>query len=160
MTSKAGGDNPIGQLTHDHDHLSDLVHAAASLLSRVERAECTFADVVDELEDGVESLREALLAHFAIEEEGLFPFVERHVPALGAQVAALLADHDAVVAGAAALGRELRTDHGQAACAVGFARFVEIYAAHAQAELSLLRDVDAKLDAANREELRALLAAI
>ena len=153
----AHADNPIEQLTHDHEHLSDLVQALGGVLARLEARQCVFADVVDEIEDGVESLREALLLHFAREEEGVFPFVEKHVPALAPVVAVLLADHDAVIKGAAGLGLHLKTPEGPATFAAGYASFVAIYAAHAKAEHAFLHDVETKLDAALREELRVLL---
>ncbi len=156
--------DPIEQLTHDHGHLSELVQAVATLLARMEHAEEMSEGAFDELVHAVEILRDALLSHFAREEEGLFPFVDHEVPALAPQVAALLADHDAVIARAAdlirAAERAAAAGVGYALCVSTYDRFVEIYAAHAQSEQALLRAVDAALDAAARAALRALLRAI
>ncbi len=156
--------DPIEQLTHDHGHLSALVQAAAAMLVRMERAEEMSEEAIDELVHAVESLRDALLSHFAREEEGLFPFVDTKVPALAPQVAELLADHDAVIARTAELigAAELAagTGVGYALCVSTYDRFVEVYAAHAQSEQTLLRAVDAALDADARAALRALLQAV
>jgi hemerythrin-like domain-containing protein len=153
--------DPIEQLTHDHGHLSMLVQRAASSLAHMERAEEMSEEALDELVHAVESLHESLLGHFAIEEEGLFPFVEAHVPALTAQVSRLLVDHDAVVAAArdliTAAGQAAGTGVGYALCVSTYDRFVEVYAGHAQAEQALLRSVDAALDVDARKALRALL---
>lgn len=156
--------DPIEQLTHDHGHLSELVQSAAALLARMERAEEMSEGAIDELVHAVETLRDALLSHFAREEEGLFPFVDQKVPALGPQVAALLADHDAVLARTAdlmgAAEQAAASGVGYALCVSTYDRFVEVYAAHAQSEQALLRAVDAALDAEARSVLRALLEAI
>ena len=162
--SREQGDDPIEQLTHDHGHLGALVQSAAVVLARMERAEEMSDESIDELVHAVESLRDALLVHFSREEEGLFPFVEAHVPTLRAQVAQLLADHDAVVARASALiqaaGQAVGTGVGYALCISTYDRFVDVYAAHAQAEQALLRSVDSALDAEARKALRTLLEAI
>ena len=162
--SREHGDDPIEQLAHDHGHLGALVQTAAASLARMERADEMSDASIDELVHAVESLRDALLLHFSREEEGLFPFVEAHVPSLRTQVADLLADHDAVIARASALiqaaGQASGTGVGYALCLSTYDRFVEIYAAHAQSEQTLLRAVDAALDAEAREALRALLKAI
>jgi hemerythrin-like domain-containing protein len=164
VASKELRSDPIEQLTHDHGQLGVLVQVAASSLARMERGEGMSEEAIDELVHAVESLRDALLVHFAREEEGLFPFVDAHVPALGPQVAALLADHDAVIARAGELiqaaGQAVGTGVGYALCVSSYERFVEIYAGHAQAEQALLRSVDAVLDAEARQELRVLLEAI
>lgn len=163
MTKVAGSD-PIEQLTHDHGQLSALVQAASTTLIRMERAEEMTDEAIDELVHAVESLRDALLLHFSREEEGLFPFVNAHVPALSAQVADLLADHDAVISKTndliRAAGQAVATGVGYALCVSSYDRFVEIYASHAQSEQTLLRAVDAALDQNARVELRALLEAI
>ncbi|HSO32643.1 MAG TPA: hemerythrin domain-containing protein [Labilithrix sp.] len=156
--------DPIEQLTHDHGQLSALAQTAAGALARMERAEEMSEEALDELVHAVESLRDSLLAHFAREEEGLFPFVDAQVPALAPQVAGLLADHDAVIARTddliRAAGQAASTGVGYALCVSTYDRFVEVYAGHAQAEQALLRAVDAALDAEARKALRALLQAI
>jgi hemerythrin-like domain-containing protein len=164
VTPRDHGNDPIEQLTHDHGQLGALVQVAAASLARMERSEEMSEEAIDELVHAVESLRDALLVHFAREEEGLFPFVDAHVPGLRAQVAGLLADHDAVIARTAELikaaSQAVGTGVGYALCVSSYDRFVEVYASHAQAEQALLRAVDAALDAEARHALRALLEAI
>lgn len=163
MTSKDHID-PIEQLTHDHGHLGALVQAVAGALARIEQADELSEGAIDELVHGAETLRVALLEHFAREEEGLFPFVDKQVPALRPQVAGLLADHDAVIARTGDLIRAAEhtagTGVGYAQCVSSYDRFVEVYAGHAQSEQALLRAVDAALGAEARAALRALLAAV
>lgn len=156
--------DPIDQLTHDHGHLGALVHVVAGAVTRLQSAEGTSDEPIDELVHAVESLRDTLLLHFSREEEGLFPFVDAQVPGLTRQVADLLGDHDRVIDGAAELIRTAERTVGRptdvAVCVAAYERFVEVYAAHAQAEQALLRAVDDVLDAAGRRALRALLEAI
>lgn len=150
--------DPLDELSHDHGHLSTLVIVVRSALPR------TGPTDFDELDDAVDSLREALLAHFAREEEGFFPFVESHVPTLRPSVDALRADHDRVCERLADLSRVVRqgTHHGGgvASCVSSFERFEELYAKHAQAELAFLKEVDALSDTDARAQLRNILAAI
>jgi iron-sulfur cluster repair protein YtfE (RIC family) len=156
--------DPLAKLSHDHGHLSGLVLAVGGGLARIERAELSFEDGIDALDDVVESLREELLAHFAREEEGFFPFVESHLPDLRPRVETLRADHDAVCERVAELCRAVRQGiHdgvGLRPCRSAFERFEELYARHAQLELTFLNDVDATIDGDDREQLRILLAAI
>jgi iron-sulfur cluster repair protein YtfE (RIC family) len=156
--------DPLDELSHDHGHLGALVLSVQAALLRIERGELTFDEGVEELDDAVESLRDALLDHFAREEEGFFPFVSSHVVALQARVDALREDHDAVCRRVDDLSRAVRQGvHegvGLALCRSTFDRFQELYAKHAQAELALLVDVNASVDGAARDQLRAILAAI
>ena len=156
--------DPIEQFTHDHGHLGSLVQTVASTLARTERAAEMSEAVIDELVHSVELLRDSLLAHFAREEEGLFPFIEANVPALASRVSQLLADHDAVIQRATELIRTVsaaeQAQVGHASCVTAYDRFVEVYAGHHQAEQSLLVAVDAALDESHRKELRGLLEAI
>lgn len=162
MNAPGSSEDPIAELSHDHSHLGALVQAVRSTLGSVERAECSWESARTELEDGGEALREGLLVHFAREEEALFPFVEARLPALSAQVAALLADHDSVIAQAVELCRLIGTESGSGSESApsAFARFEQTYGAHAQSERAFLVDVDALLDHSARAELRALLGAI
>lgn len=162
MTPASG--DPIAELSHDHGHLSTLVLAVRAALVRMQRAELSFEDGVDALGDAVEALRDALLSHFAREEEGFFPFVEDHVPALRPRLETLRAEHDSVCQRADELSRavhqEIRGGVGTAAYVLSYERFEELYATHAQSELAFLKDVDASLDEDARERLRTILAEI
>jgi hemerythrin-like domain-containing protein len=154
-------DDPIGELTHDHGALSTLVLAVRASLNRLERGETTPVDVADDLGDGTASLHDALLVHFAREEEGLFPFVVDELPAMHARAEALRVEHDAICAAAADLMQAARLLHsggGVVACAATMARFEELYATHSQLELAFLKDVGQALSVVAREKLRAILA--
>ena len=156
--------DPLSELSHDHGHLGALVLGVQATLLRIERAELTFEEGVDELDDAVEALHGALLDHFAREEEGFFPFIESHVVALRPRVEALRVDHDAVCRRLDDLSRAVRQGVrdgvGFAACLSTFEHFQELYAKHARAELAMLVDVGASLDGDARDELRGILAAL
>jgi hemerythrin-like domain-containing protein len=161
--TRALPDDPIAELSHDQGDLTGLVQAVREAFARVERGQVTLKDAHEELEDGAEALREGLLVHFGREEEALFPFVERHVPSLRPRVAALLAEHDTILQGAAALCLEVAAAHdaaGSRQASDAWAAFEARYAEHVEAEGALLRDVDLALDAASRAELGALLCAV
>lgn len=152
----------IAELTHDHSQLSALVIAVGSVLQRVQSEPSTMHDVVDELGGRAELLREGLLAHFAREEEALFPFVDRQLPALKDRIRGLIADHDAVVRAAAELARaatqmNANAESGVAQCVSSFESFEQIYAEHAKMEHTFLADVDAALDDEARATLRTVL---
>jgi len=153
--------DPIAELSHDHGHLNALVLAVGQGLTRVERGE---VDGFDEVDDVVEALRDALLAHFAREEEGFFPFVESHIPSLHARIETLRIDHDAVCKLLDALygtvRQAMRESDGHAACALAFGRFEDLYVTHAQAELAFLNALGAALDGPLRDQLHAILADI
>jgi hypothetical protein len=156
--------DPIAELSHDHGHLSVLVVEVGSTLAQIERGEVSFEQGVDALHDATEVLRDALMLHFAREEEGLFPFLEVHAPSLLRRMEALRAEHDSICARANELtlasAQGLRDGVGFAPCLSSFGRFEELYASHAREELAFLRDVDAALQPEDKERLRALLAAI
>lgn len=161
--SRQGPEDPIAELSHDHSHLGLLVQAVRDTFVRVERGELAFRDALHELEDGAEALREGLLVHFGREEEALFPFVEARLPALRPRVAALLAEHDSVLARADELRRATIAARDPAIVELpktAWVSFEELYAGHAQAEHTLFREVGPALDADARTELRALLEAV
>jgi len=164
VASLASRTDPIAALSHDHSELGALVVAVSSALREVSRGERPLADVLHELDDGAESLRDGLMEHFAREEEGLFPFIERHLPDMRPQVEQLRLAHEAVCGVSEELVRAVAaaaTRSGDAErCIATFERFEERYGEHAREELSFLRAVDARLEPAAREELRALLDAI
>lgn len=150
--------DPIGELTHDHGHLSALVVAVATLLARVEAGEDP-CSLHEELRDAAEGLHDALLVHFAREEEALFPFIEKELGTVAESAEALRRDHDAVCASARDLVRAVvRTaQDGFIVVIEAATRFQELYASHAQAELALLKSTDENLDDAKRAKLRDLL---
>lgn len=153
--------DPLRDLSHDHGQLGGLVLGVRSALLGIDREELPFEDGAEDVAVAVETLRHALLSHFAREEEGFFPFVETHLPTLKARVEKLRTEHDAVCKGVEELSRVVHQGPegaGYAACLSTFERFEGIYATHAQSELALLTDVGASLDGDARDRLRAILA--
>jgi iron-sulfur cluster repair protein YtfE (RIC family) len=155
--------DPLRELAHDHRELTGLLVAVHEALSRVERGVSKLEDELHEIGDGVEAFREALLEHFAREQEGLLPFVLKHVPAAGARVDAIILEHDRIGEALTLLVNELSGDVGPAA-ALGkwratLARFEELYGTHTKSELAFFQEISASLaaDPAATEQLRTLL---
>ncbi len=148
------GDDPVDALAHDHRHLGELAGAVKKHLE---------TSALDELVFGIERLRDELLTHFALEEEGLFPFVAARRPELAARIAALQAGHDSVcgtVSRLLYLAQRLGDDSERQPCRAVFERFEHNYAVHAEDEVAFLRELGQKLDADDRTELRAILAGL
>lgn len=154
VATTSSSTDPVDSLTHDHLHLSELVLAVRERLERLARSPA----VRTELAAAVERLRDELLTHFALEEEGLFPFVAQKGADFARRAAALEAGHDAVCGSVSRLLYLVQKPTSQAAaCVAIFERFEQSYASHAQDEVAFLRDVGAHLDAGDRRELRAIL---
>jgi iron-sulfur cluster repair protein YtfE (RIC family) len=156
MGTAATKPGPLQELSHDHRHLSELVLEVRSLLGDGPLGEAERA----ELADAVARLHDELLVHFAREEEGLFPFVLERLSDLAARVEALRAGHDSVCGAVSRLHYAI--GHGTASGAEAswretFSRFEALYGTHAREEISVLRDVSARLDAVARAELDAIL---
>ena len=176
--------DPIKQLTHDHRELNGLLVALHEALTRIERGASSLDDELHELQDGIEGFRDALLDHFAREQEGLFPFVVARLPPIRPRAEALVDEHDKIANLLTAIVRDLttiddvertsgerpvgeRTDDEPALDRRGalgkwqasLGRFEEMYAAHTRGELAFLDDVATSLtgDPAATEQLRALL---
>jgi hemerythrin-like domain-containing protein len=77
--------DPIQQLAHDHRDLNELLVAVHAALSRLERGQSKLTDELHEIHDGIEAFREALLDHFAREQEALLPFVTARLPAMASR---------------------------------------------------------------------------
>ncbi len=152
MATAATTPDPLHELSHDHRHLSELVLEVRALLGDGPLGDGDRA----ELADAVARLHDELLVHFAREEEGLFPFVLERLADLGSRVETLRAGHDSVCGALSRLHHAI--GHGTAgAWRDTFARFESLYGAHAREEISVLREVAARLDAAARVELDAIL---
>jgi hemerythrin-like domain-containing protein len=154
--------DPIQELAHDHRETSELLIAIHDALGRLDRGQSNVEDEVHEIGDGAEALREALLDHFAREQEGLFPFAVKNLPSVSERVDAMVADHDRIAEALTVLVREW--SHAAATLDLGAWRtllgsFEELYAAHTKAELAFLEDVAGALvnNRGATEQLRALL---
>jgi hemerythrin-like domain-containing protein len=155
--------DPIRELAHDHHDLNELLVAIHEALTRVDRGQSKLEDELHEIGDGVEAFREALLDHFAREQEGLLPFVLRHLPGVSARVEALVLEHDRIADELTHLIKELSSASGGPVPLGGFraalGRFEELYSVHTRSELAFLDEVATSLasDGAAAEQLRILL---
>jgi hemerythrin-like domain-containing protein len=155
-------DDPILQLTHDHRELTNLLVAVNAAVTRVERGSSKIEDELHEIRDGIEAFREALLEHFAREQEALVPFVGARVPSMRERSERITADHDQLAELLTAVLKDLSGVERSGSLASwrrSVARFEELYSAHTRTELAFLHDVERLLaadpDALN--ELRTLL---
>lgn len=167
--------DPLRELVHDHRELSGLLVAIHEALQRIERGQSALDDELHELHDGVEAFREALLVHFAREQEALLPFVVARLPDIQVRADALVDEHDrlatmltSVIGSLAQIDdRQLGSGERRAAGEESLAsfrsemtRFEQLYVAHTKSELVFLEDVATALapDPAATEQLRRLLA--
>jgi hypothetical protein len=152
--------DPIGEFEHAHGDLTKLALAIGAEL-RDERGEPreisgpTRREVLALLE----KLRDELLHHFADEEEGLFPFVRRVVPAKAEVVDRLESAHDAIC-GAVVRLAHLASHEAYGQLIVLYERFEEAYAKHSRDEAGLFSELAGALGAEERAELAALLRGI
>ena len=154
--------DPIGELAHDHRELNGLLIAVEEALGRVERGRSTLDDELHEIHDGTEAFREALLEHFAREQEGLLPFVVSRLPPVRDQVDQLITEHDRIAEALTQLVKDVRAiaaDGELAAFRASLAHFEELYASHTKGELAFLSEVATLVasDPAATQQLRALL---
>lgn len=150
---------PLQELAHDHRELSGLLFALHEALARIERGTSKLEDELHEMTDGIEAFREALLEHFAREQEGAFPFVAMRLPAERTHVDELVAQHDRI---AETLGNVVRDLHAAeiATWSEALARFDSLYAEHTKSEVLFFGVVTTALasDADATKTLRDLLA--
>jgi hypothetical protein len=152
--------DPLDDLAHDHGELSVLVFEVLNALEHkispplpVEQAW---------LRPRLVGLREALLLHFAREEEGLFPFVGLHFPEAVARVTAMQVAHDEICGGITRMaylseqGAEAFPRHLQTITS-SFMRFLDGYVSHSRIESALIEELAGRLDAEQRAALAELL---
>ena len=113
-------------------------------------------DVRAALVDLLSVLSEDVFAHFAREEEVLFPFVLSAVPELSGDVMSLTLAHDGVCGALSRLGRLVQAE-GYASqfplVAAMADRFADTYAEHARQERALLSSLAARLTPEQRREI-------
>lgn len=155
--------DPIDDLLHDHRELSELLIAVHDALSRIDGGRSKLDDELHEIIDGVESLRDALLDHFAREQEGLFPFLVARLPSERERTERLILEHDRIAEALTQLVHDLGRVSAESlpAWRAALQRFEELYASHTRSEVAFLTEVAASLsnDRAAAEQLRALLQA-
>jgi hypothetical protein len=154
--------SPLDHFDHDHRVLSELLIAVREALGRVERDPTKLSDELHEIRDGIEAFREAVLEHFAREQENLLPFVTSALPSMGDRCDALVADHDRIAALLTALVRDLGTAEASGTMATWtplFTTMESVYATHSRVELAFFEEVGASLatDADAARRLRELI---
>jgi non-ribosomal peptide synthetase component F len=143
----------VRDLAHDHREINRQV-LAAGVLAR--RRDAPAAELVAALGQ----LRDALFTHFALEEEGLFPFLAAALPALAERAHALGIAHD-TICGALVRSFDLASKGADAAAIEAvFERFETAYANHSSVEAVLLDDVGRMLDGEQRAKLAGVLAGL
>lgn len=150
---------PLQELTHDHRELSGLLVAVHEALTRVEHGTSRLEDELHELTDGIESFREALLDHFAKEQEGVLPWVASRSTTASARVDELVAQHDRIAESLTAVLKDL-AGLELAPWSAALARFEALYAEHTQTEAAFFAEITSSLadDPAATSQLRDLLA--
>lgn len=143
--------DPVHDLVHHHEDLNRDVKALAA------RIAASSPEDTRALVRPLEELRDSLFAHFAREEEGLFPFVEEVVPERAPQVHEMLVAHDAICGTLARMLYLARSGADQVHIATLHERFEQAYASHARVEATLLSGLDARLEPAHRSRLAALV---
>jgi hypothetical protein len=148
----------LSELEHDHVPLSRMV---SELRSTLAGGAGSLAKNAKPFADTVRALRDELIEHFGKEEEGLFPFMERALPQLQADLTALATAHDGLCG--AAVRMAALADRGPQALeaqftqlAALFFRFDTAYAEHAQREVALLRRAQGLLSADDKRKLAEL----
>lgn len=153
--------HPIDELLHDHRELSGLLLAVHDALARIKGGRSKLEDELHELSDGMEALREALLDHFAREQEGLLPFVVARLPSTRERAEQLIVEHDRLAEALTRLvhGLERASAESLPAWCAALERFEALYASHTRSEAAFLMEVAATLstDHAATAQLRVLL---
>ena len=153
--------DPLDDLAHDHGELSVLVF---EVLHALEHKASPPPPPVEQgwMRPRLVGLREALLLHFAREEEGLFPFVGLHFPEAAARVTAMQVAHDEICGGITRMaylaeqGAETFPRHLQTITA-SFMRFLDDYVSHSRIESALIEELAGRLDVEQRAALAELL---
>ena len=155
--------DPLDELEHDHGRLSALVfeilNALESKLSPPPPVQQAW------LHEHLVELREALLLHFAREEEGLFPFVQEHFAEAAPRVADMSVAHDGMCGSITRMAylAEPGIDSFAKripAITASFTRFLEGYVNHSRIETELVEELAQRLDAGQRAALAELIRGI
>lgn len=154
--------DPLLALEHDHVHLSRLVAELRHMVADVARNDPR-PELQEEVCATLAALRDDLFAHFAREEEALFPYLAGAFPELRPTVAKLESAHDRICGGisrilAIAEKGDAALRDQRALAAQLFARFDAEYGEHARQESDFLRNLGPRLDDDRREHVRQILA--
>ncbi|MBI2391920.1 MAG: hemerythrin domain-containing protein [Deltaproteobacteria bacterium] len=154
--------DPLLALEHDHVHLSRLVAELRQMMTDVAHNDPR-SDLQEEVCSTLAALRDDLFAHFAREEEALFPYLGEAFPELRPTIERLEGAHDRICGGISRI--LVIAEKGDAAlreqralAAQLFARFDAEYGEHARHESDFLRNLGPHLDRDRREHVRQILA--
>ena len=152
--------DPLVALEHTHDQLSKAVMVLSRVVAQARKDISPSPMEWKAFAARLASLHEELLSCFAKEEEGLFPYIREHMPALRAKIDQLVSAHDAMC------GILARLSHAMT-CAKPcqfedralelFERFEAMHIQHARDEAALLHVLGHVLDGPQRVEVAALL---
>ena len=153
MAAKAS--DPLREFEHTHDQLTKLALEAAQFLRRPRAApgERMTDDDRRQLCACLQSLRDELLLHFAVEEEGLFPFIRANLPGKADQVDRLALAHDAICGGVVRLAHAAQANPPGPALVSLYERFDAAYVLHSREEADLFATLARTLDSSQRAEL-------
>ncbi|HEY0254479.1 MAG TPA: hemerythrin domain-containing protein [Kofleriaceae bacterium] len=139
-------------LTHDHGELNRRVLDLSALVAAAEPG----SDLLDALVE----LREELFAHFAREEEGLFPYITAELPELASRVLEMAFVHDTVCGALSRACHTAERDASRAQLVALYERFEQAYAGHARAESDFLEELQTRLTEGQRVQLSELVAGL
>jgi iron-sulfur cluster repair protein YtfE (RIC family) len=148
--------DPIQTFEHDRIRCSELVRTVSDRVRTSRRR----APSGKQLVNRIERLRDELFAHFAREEEGLFPFIVAQLPKARQTVDRLIAAHDAICEGLSQLlllASQAGSATDPASIDAVLVRFNALYEEHANTEMGLLREIDEQLDKTQRVRLRQFI---
>lgn len=155
----AAASDPVREFEHKHEHLTGLALEAGRLL-RDAPSERMGQDSLRRLRACLKSLRDELLRHFAVEEEGLFPFIRANLPAKVGHVEKLAVAHDAICGAVVRLAHAAeagRAGEGRVTLVSLYERFDKAYALHSREEADLFYALGQAFDAGHRAQLAELL---
>jgi iron-sulfur cluster repair protein YtfE (RIC family) len=149
--------DPVRDFEHSHEHLTKLARDAGRLVRMGTNGRAPEGST-GELRQCLEALRDELLQHFAVEEEGLFPFIRSSLPSKVDQVERLALTHDTLAGAVVRLAHAVRAEGSSPATLEAlYDRFETTYALHSREEADLLAELGRTLDTTQRTRLRELL---
>jgi hemerythrin-like domain-containing protein len=157
--------DPLQKLEHDHTHLNRMVASLRDAIQECLRGERENAELEDDFQEFLALVQEELFEHFEQEEQLLFPWVTELLPDTQPVIDSLEAAHDKICGSASRL--EYLLQQGSSVFEESFDQLVSLFARfdanfvkHSREEGELLRMLHARLDPAQREHLRSILAAL
>ena len=150
--------DPVAELAHDHAELNYQVIALGKIIETLRRESPDASPRV--LAAPLGTLRDQLFAHFAREEEVVFPFASDAAPAFEQSLAAMVIAHDTICGSLSRLVHLATAGADLATLGAIFDRFERAYSEHAATEAQLFRDLATRLDTGQRAALAQLLEAL